>query len=172
MRSLTHQESITIHARKRAKERYGLWLSDDIFRLSKEIKQFKESGNGSKGQFRGCNIVLLYREIRDKSKYHYLIDWRNKYYWAVWNDTVQRINTFLPLDGLGERIGFMTNAIIGLLSSRNLINLGDYKLFDVGNVTPAEVNNRDEVILAYSESDTLHHSIHSQPQQLLDAPLG
>ncbi len=182
-----HQKCAIKHTEKRAKERYDIWIPTDVFLIAKEIKKFHDANKG--GQHIVCcgvnnNVTLLYREKRNSDKYHYLIEWRNKYYWAVWAENLDTINTFLPLDGLKFRIGFMTNSVAGLLSSKNLIELEKYNLLDISKVhhkpNRTDILNNDSYWQehsidedgseAFSHNDLSipHHSIHSQPEQLLD----
>lgn len=165
-----HKKHVVIHAEKRAKERYGLWFPDEVLMIAKEIKRFRDNGSN---MFVGRNnpVMLLYRERRDPTKVHYLIEFRLKFYWAVWATHMQTINTFLPLDGLKSKLGNMSNSIAGFLAAKNLINVDEYKLCDVGEVHKKEELNNAEVlepVCVHNDPATLHRSVHSLPQQSMD----
>jgi hypothetical protein len=174
--SFLHKKRVVSHTVKRAKERYNIWFPDEIHEIAKMIKKFRDSGNSMMLE-KASTVMLLFREKRDATKFHYLVEFRNKYYWAVWAASMQTINTFLPLEGLKTRIGFMSNSIVGFLSSRNLINLDEYKQFDVVKHEPKEeeITNADSWVkveaCVHNDPAIPHHSIRNQPEQLLDVPL-
>lgn len=170
-----HKKNIVKHTEKRARERYGLWFEADIFFITREIKKYISTEENLLSKSGG--VIFLYRERNISEKYHYLIEWRNKYYWAVWNSLMQTINTFLPLDGLKDRIGRMNNSTVGFLSARNLINLDDYQIMKVVRVKPSnsrtKIINNDQLWERNSEHNeycTPHRLDHNQQEQPLPDP--
>lgn len=171
-----HKKNIIKHTGKRARERYNLWSEQDVFFICREIKQYISIFSGTSSEqnsiTKSGGVIFLYRETRISEKYHYLIEWRNKYYWAVWNNLLQTINTFLPLDGLRDKIGRMNNSTVGFLSARNLINLDDYQILNVVRVRPTssrkEIINNDQLWEYNSEHNEYcipHHLDHNQQEQ-------
>jgi hypothetical protein len=173
-----HKKNVVKHTEERARERYDLWFPDQIKYILQEIKNFRKDGNMTIAINHGiaCNVMFLYRENRNPDRYHYLVEWRNKFYWPVWSNELQTINTFLPLEALKRRIGYMPNAVVGFLSAKNLININEYKQFEVKRVIHQP--NRKEFltneeywnvgVFAHSDPDTPHHLDHNQPEQSLD----
>lgn len=171
-----HKRNVEWHSGKRAHERYGIWLESDIFLLTKSIRLDISKNHNSP------DFMLLYNELK-KEKYgftktersHYLINWRSKYIWIVWNSEMNRIHTFMPLENLINRIGYMSNSVIGFLMSRNLIDINYYKLCDVKgvhyNAKPSNIIDKNSFWVARNTGSIFHHLNHNQLQQLrIDLP--
>ncbi len=140
-------KKMTDHSTLRARERSGIWLENDLFLIKKIIQNYM--GDQANGKTRhSSQAILLYREKKSHGavtdKYHFLIDWRGKFIWVVWNNFLQATNTFLPLDGLINKIQYLPNSVIGFLMSRNLIDINQLKKFDVVKVHYAP--NRKHII--------------------------
>lgn len=171
-----HQKNVVRHSEKRARERYDIWMPYEIDLIAKDIKKFRDNGNVCLAiNKQSLPVMFLYQETRfNRDKFHYLVEHRHKFYWAVWNSSLQTINTFLPLEGLKHRIGFMSNSIVGFLSARGLINLDDYQQFEVRKKKPKEEPKKKEYLtndaywdfglFARNDQTKPHHSIHSQLQ--------
>lgn len=131
------------HSTLRARERSGI--------IRKLIKEYMNNSGGShqKGKTKlSTQVIFLYREKKAGNavtdKYHFLIDWRGKFIWVVWNNFLQATHTFLPLDGLINKIQYLPNSVIGFLMSRKLIDIDQLKKFDVIKVHPS--TNRKKII--------------------------
>lgn len=121
-----HKTRIILHSQKRAKERYGIWMSTDIYSIAHVLRSELETHNPNPN-----TVLFLYRENKTSSQYHYLITWRNNYYWIVWNDKLKTIHTFLPTNGLQNKISKLTNSVIAFLSTKGLIDIKLCHIFDV-----------------------------------------
>lgn len=140
------QKRMDEHSMLRARERSGIWLENDLFQIKKTIQQYFFDGTKYSDK-----IILLYREVRNgtrSDKYHFLIDWRGKYVWAVWNNLLQTTNTFMPLEALIDKLPFMPNSVVGFLMARKLIDINTLKKCDVIRVhrKSNSKNNRDDIL--------------------------
>lgn len=152
------QKRMDEHSMLRARERSGIWLENDIFLIKKTIQQYFFDGTKY-----SSNIILLYREMRNgtlSDKYHFIINWRGKYVWVVWNQLLQTTNTFMPLEALVDKLQFMPNSVVGFLLSRKLIDIDKLKKCEVIRVHPKtnSSNNRRDILKNDSYWD------HNQPQ--------
>lgn len=138
------QKRMADHSMLRARERNGIWLENDLYLIKKEIQRYMHEGTKYSNR-----IILLYRETNGRTltdKYHFLIDWRGKYIWVVWNQTMQATNTFMPLEALINKIKYMPNSVVGFLMSRKLIDIDTLKKFDVIRVVPKIKTERKEIL--------------------------
>lgn len=144
VRDELYKSSVIKHSKKRAKERYDLWIDTDVFQLTKLIK-----GEMEVGEPNPKHMIILYRETKYSEKFHLLVNWRNKYYWVVWNNDLKTIQTFLSTERLIEKVSKFSNSVIAYLGVRGFLDIEPCMLIDVMQLHPQQ----DVVITSVADSE-------------------
>jgi len=147
-----YKSRVILHSQKRAKERYDIYLITDVYSINRVIRSELEAKNPNPN-----TLLLLYRENKKSNRFHYLVYWRNNYYWVVWNDTLKTIHTFMPTDGLQTRISRFTNSVAAFLSCRGLIDMQQYRRMKILNISKKKPS-----ALVHSDLGKHHHLDHNQ----------
>jgi hypothetical protein len=130
----TYKKNVIVHSQKRAKERYDLWITTDVYSMSRLIRSEMDKSHPDPK-----HVVILYRETKLSCKFHLLVNWRNKHFWVVWNGDLNAIQTFLSIERLQEKVHKFTNSVIAYLGRLGLINTQPAFVIDVIRVRPNNV---------------------------------
>lgn len=166
VRDELYKSSVIKHSKRRAKERYDLWIDTDVYQITKLIKSEMEVANPNPK-----HMIILYRETKYSEKFHLLVNWRNKYFWVVWNNDLKTIQTFLSTERLIERVSKFSNSVIGYLGVRGFIDIEPCALIDVFQVHPqpdTAINNVADSVPSENDHSgccTLPDPNHNQLQQ-------